>query len=181
MAHLPLLCEVYVASAQPDLADSAGLQIAGTWHSSPDKASVNLQTLSSCQAPQQPLVVLSKLWLKSAGYLADHAPSPSLATPGQATEHHEWSSPAALSSAQTAVDRQRQSTIALLTSSLHSSEVQFYKRCCRWRETLIFRVMLDQHCYLLSVRQLKMNRRRLTLACMPKHMNKTTGKKGRRQ
>lgn len=116
--HLPLLCEVYVASAKPDLADFAGLRIAETWHSLPGKASVSLQTQSSCEVPQQSLAVLSKLWLKSAGYLADHAPSPSLATPGQATKHHEWSSPAALSNAEKAVGRQKQCTMAFLTSSL---------------------------------------------------------------
>ena len=48
MMHLPLLCEEYVVFAQPDLADFAGLQTVETWHLSPDKASVSLQTLSSC-------------------------------------------------------------------------------------------------------------------------------------
>ena len=162
-----------MASAQPDLAGSAGLQIAGTWHLSPDTASVSLQTLSSGQVHRQSLVVLSKLWLKSAGYLADHAPSPSLATPGQATERHEWSSPASLSNAETTVDRHRQSIVTLLTFSLHSSVQQFYKRYCQWRDDLIFRAMLSSAGH-ETVEDEQKAVDWLHEQCTPKRMNNTT-------
>ena len=160
--HLPLLCEVYVASARPDLVDSAGLQTVETWHLLPDKASVSLQPQSSFQALRQSLILLSKLWLKSAGYLADRAPSPSLAASGRATKHHEWRSPAALSIAD---KRQHwtgrgsaplpcsQSLYIILYSSSTRGAV-----CCQWRNTLVYRAMLDQHCYLLGMRQLKITR-----------------------
>lgn len=92
--HLPLLRTAYVPFAHPDLAGSACLQIAGIWHWLPDKASVMLQTLGSHMI--QPPLVLSKLCEISAGYLAGHVPSLSLAAPGPATKRHGWCSPAAL-------------------------------------------------------------------------------------